>query len=410
MSQRETDSNKGGNVMLLGKLRFELIERMSVKTMRYVSAVPRAKADGLVARIYDMIAEDFFINGSLTSHSKVPPLLAGVWTGGRESILVADRLDRTTKEAMTAVLSRVNDCPYCGDMLVSLVHGGGKHEAASQILSQSEEEIADPILRERLEWVKAVATPGSRPSAGTPFTAEQLPEAIGSLLAMSHINRFSHVVMAGSPVKAPLGFQGIKSAALRMFGSVLKTTTERPIEPGRALDLLPPAPLPDDFYWAEPNPRIASALSRWAGAVERESARVVQPHIRNLVYNNLQCWQGEPMPISRSWVDKEVEGLTGPDRAIARFALVLAKAPYQVDEALVGEILREDRDEARFIRVLAWASFSAARRIAKRVADTVRRPATEDEKLKKKKEAYGSGKVVAKSVNQFAPKSSQPSH
>ena len=67
-----------------------------------------------------------------------------------------------------------------------------------------------------------------------------------------------------------------------MFGTVLKTTTERHIQPGRALDLLPPAPLPDDMYWAEPNPRIASALSRWAGVVERESALVVQPHIRNL--------------------------------------------------------------------------------------------------------------------------------
>ena len=125
----------------------------------------------------------------------------------RESILVADRLDRTTKEAMTAVLSRVNDCLYCGDMLVSLVHGGGKHEAASQIFSRKEEEIADPILRERLEWVKAVATPGSQSPADTPFTAEQLPEVIGSLLAMSHINRFSHVVMAGSPLKAPLGLR-----------------------------------------------------------------------------------------------------------------------------------------------------------------------------------------------------------
>src|SRR5262245_55511690 len=111
LRRRRISEPKGGKIMLLGKLRFELIERLSVKTMRYVSAVPRAKANGLVARIYDMIAEDFFINGSLTSHSKVPPLLAGVWTGGRESILVADRLDRTTKEAMMAVLSRVNDCP-----------------------------------------------------------------------------------------------------------------------------------------------------------------------------------------------------------------------------------------------------------------------------------------------------------
>jgi len=275
---------------------------------------------------------------------------------------------------MMAVLSRVNDCPYCGDMLVSLVHGGGKHEAASQILSRSEAEIADPTLRERLAWVKAVATPGSELPVHTPFATEQLPEVIGSLLAMSHINRFSHVVMGGSPVNAPLGFQGIKSAALRMFGSVLKTTTERPIQPGRALDLLPPAPLPDDMYWAEPNPRIAAAVSRWAGVVERESAGVVRPYIRNLVHDNLLCWMGEPMPISRSWVDKEVESLSGRDRALARFALVLAKAPYQVDEALVGEILPEDGDETRFVRILAWASFSAARRIAQRVADTVYGP------------------------------------
>jgi hypothetical protein len=73
-------------------------------------------------------------------------------------------------------------------------------------------------------------------------------------------------------------------------------------------------------------------------------------------------------------VDKEVEGLTGGDRAIARLALVVAKAPYQVDEALVGDILGEDRDETRLIRVLAWASFSAARRIAERIADAVRKP------------------------------------
>jgi hypothetical protein len=58
--------------MLPKKLRFNLFERMSVKTMRYVSAVPSREAEGLVARIYDMIAEDFFVNGSLTSHSKVP--------------------------------------------------------------------------------------------------------------------------------------------------------------------------------------------------------------------------------------------------------------------------------------------------------------------------------------------------
>src|SRR5215470_6576758 len=101
-------------IMLPKTLRFWLFEALSLRTMRYVHAIPRRKATGLVAQVYDMIEEDFFINGSLISRSKVPALMAGIWTAGRESILVDDHLDRTTKEAMNAALSQVNDCPYCG--------------------------------------------------------------------------------------------------------------------------------------------------------------------------------------------------------------------------------------------------------------------------------------------------------
>jgi AhpD family alkylhydroperoxidase len=322
-----------------------------------------------VAQVYDMIEEDFFINGSLTSRSKVPPLLAGIWTAGRESILVDDRLDRTTKEAMNAVLSQVNDCPYCGDMLVSLVHAGGNHEAASLIFAESEAQISDATLRNRLAWVKSIATPGTKSHPPAPFATEELPEAIAALMAMSDINRFSHVVMDGSPVSAPLGLQSVKTAALRLFGGELRSTHVGRLAPGRALPLLPSASLPADMRWATPNPRIADALARWAAVVERETAGVVSPAVRELVARNLRNWQGALMPISRSWVDPEVSALTGPDRAIARLALVLAKAPYQVDEALVEDVLSEDRGEERFIRILAWATFSGARRFAQRIAE-----------------------------------------
>jgi hypothetical protein len=46
--------------MLPEKMRFDLFDRLSVKTMRYVNPVPRREAKGLVKRVYDMIAEDFF--------------------------------------------------------------------------------------------------------------------------------------------------------------------------------------------------------------------------------------------------------------------------------------------------------------------------------------------------------------
>jgi hypothetical protein len=79
------------------------------------------------------------------------------------------------------------------------------------------------------------------------------------------------------------------------------------------------------------------------------------------------------MPLSRSWVDDEVAGLQGKDRDIARFALVAAKASYQVDDALVEQVLGEERDQERLIRVLAWAAFSAARRIAELAAGATTR-------------------------------------
>src|SRR5262249_36315469 len=106
--------------------------------------------------------------------------------------------------------------------------------------------------------------------------------------------------------------------------------------------------------------------------------------------------EGEPMPISRSWVDKEVEGLTGGDRAIARVALVLAKAPDQVDDTLVGEILRGDREEKRVIRVLGAGSFCAGRRIAKRIADTV-----VESKMAKETKFKGRIGRIAASINQL---------
>ncbi|MGI9351772.1 MAG: carboxymuconolactone decarboxylase family protein [Rhizobiaceae bacterium] len=355
--------------MLPSKIRYWLFDRMSVKTMRYVSAVPTRKAEGLTKKVYDMIKEDFFKNGSLTSRSKVPELMAAIWTGGREAMLVEDKVDRTTKDAISAVLSQVNDCPYCEDMLVSLVHAGGEHEAAGDIFSQNDLSATEAGLRKVLEWVRAVAAPGQKEIPPNPFTADQLPEVFGTLLGMSDINRFSHVVMEDSPVNAPFGLQTAKAIALRYFGSELEITRQLSLEHGRALPLLPPANLPVDMHWAKPNPRVADALSRWSAAVERESKGVISQAVRKTVESSLTIWNGEQMPISRSWVNADVQDLYGADRAIARLAIVLAKAPYQVDEKMAEAVLGEDQDEERFIRILAWASFTGARRFVQLVAE-----------------------------------------
>ena len=354
--------------MLPSPIRYWLFDTLSVQTMRYVSAVPKRKARGLTKEVYEMIKEDFFKNGSLTSRSRVPALMAAIWTGGRESMLVADKVDRTTKDAISAVLSQVNDCPYCEDMLISLVHAGGEHDAAGDILRRSDFDAGDGMLQRRLEWVRAIATSCEDDIPETPFTAEQLPEVIATLMGMSDINRFSHVVMEDSPVRAPFGWQAFKAWALKAFGSELRVTRARALEPGRALKLLPPATLPDDMQWAALNPRVADAVARWSAVVEREGAKVISPRAREAVAGSLRDWRTEPMPLDSRWLDADVEHLTGEDRAIARLAIALAKAPYRVTERMIFDVLGQEPDEERFIRILAWSSFTGARHFARIVA------------------------------------------
>ena len=354
--------------LLPKQLRFWLFDTLSLKTMRYVHAVPHSKANGVVGEIYKQINEDFFVNGSLTSRSKVPSLLAAIWTAGRETILVSDQIDRTTKEAIAATISSVNDCPYCGDMLISLVQAGERADDARQILQEQEESISDPVLRERLIWVKSVTTPGHAPPSSTPFSKEQIPEVIGSIMAMSDINRFSHIVMDGSPVNAPLGFIRLKEWMLRIFGNELRATHSDFIQPGRTLHLLPPAILPDDLSWASSNHRIANAISQWIAAVENEAEGVVPEVVQQCVHHHLAKWQGESMPMSRRWVEEEVKQLTSENHVVAKFALLLAKASYQIDHELIQKVLAIAGSEKRFIRILAWCSYISARYIANRIA------------------------------------------
>ena len=341
--------------MLPDTLRLWMFDRLSVKTMRYVDAVKRKEATGLVKQVYDQIEDDFFINGSLTSRSAAPPLLAAIWTSGRETMLVDDALDRSTKEAICAVMSDVNDCPYCGDMLISLVDASDRHDAASSIFRRDLAAIDDPLLRRQLQWVEAVSTPGTEDIPPSPFTSDQLPEVLGSMMAMADINRFSHVVMDGSPVDLPAALQ---RPALRVFGRELRATKESTCLPGRSLELLPSAALPADLEFARPNPRIADALARWTAAVEREADGVVSDAVRDRVATVLRDWRNEPVPIG-GWVERELGDLQGEDRALAKLAITLAKAPYQVHEALVEPLV--DGDASRFVRKLAWASFTGAR-------------------------------------------------
>lgn len=139
-------------------------------------------------------------------------------------------------------------------------------------------------------------------------------------------------------------------------------------QPGRTLHLLPAASLPEDLHWVSSNPRIAKAIAQWTVAVEKEAQGVVPEAVQLCVHHQLAKWQGELMPISRSWVEEEVKQLANDNYVIAKFALLLAKASYQIDQKLMQEVLSIAGSEEDFIRILAWCSNTASRYVANRIS------------------------------------------
>lgn len=354
--------------MLPRFIRYRLFDFLSKTTMRYVEAAPRGKANPLAEEVYRQINRDFFVNGSLTSRSKVTNIFAATWMAGRETIIVDDKLDRITKEAIAATLSSVNDCPYCGDMLVSLVHAGDKHDSASAIFEGRQDDIEDSRMRELLNWVLEAATPGSPFPSNVPFTEEEMPEVLGSMMAMADINAFSHVVMDGSPVSAPLGSDKLKAIVLRIFATELGPTQAAEVPPGEGLKLVPAATLPEDMQWATGNPRIADAIGRWIAAVNREVSSAVSGKTIEFVESTLNAWDGAPPPMSRAWVEKDMIHAPEKEQHIIRLALVMSKAKYQLDDELIEQVLNDCPDQETFIRILAWCSNLSARCLVRNIA------------------------------------------
>jgi hypothetical protein len=141
----------------------------------------------------------------------------------------------------------------------------------------------------------------------------------------------------------------------RAGGRAFRPAVRRPKRRGDSADLLPSTPVPGDFGWATPDPAVAQAFARLAAATDVAGERALPPEVRALVESHLDEWDGEPPPLSRSWLSSEP--------AAARLALLSALAPWQVDDALIESHRATGAAEADILGTVAWAAFSAARRL-----------------------------------------------
>jgi AhpD family alkylhydroperoxidase len=340
-----------------------LVEWQGTRSIKYVTPVAPGDESGLLSAVYTQVRQGFgAVVAPFSLHSPSPEVAAAIWSITRET-LIAGRVPRSQKEAVSAAVSKTNACPYCVEAHTISLYAASEPGAAAAISDGRPDRIQNPSLRVLVDWASACRFPDSEAVQSPPFAPEEAPEIIGTAVAFHHINRMANIFLDDSSMPVTLPSKVLNKAMKRIGGAAMRDVIKQELTPGESLSLLPEAALPKDMAWASANPNVAEAFARAAAAIERAASGVIPEPVRILVLECLQLWRGEEMGLSRSWADEAVAVIDETDRPLARLALLAALASYQVDENIVSETRTRLPDDADFIAAVAWASFTAARRI-----------------------------------------------
>ncbi|MFH9426154.1 carboxymuconolactone decarboxylase family protein [Streptomyces sp. NPDC017529] len=323
--------------------------RTSLSRVRHVSPVLPASADGLVAAVYDAAERDFgLLAPPVALHSPDPRLLAAAWMLLRETLVATGRMARADKEAVATAVSEANHCPYCSEVHGATLHGllaGGAGNGSSPTGPGG----------------PAVRAVGPAPPWGVPVPSAHSPEAVGVAVTFHYLNRVVNVFLGEPPVPSSAP-ESARRASRLVLGRLLRARAGRHHEPGRSLDLLPAAALPEDLAWAAPTPTVAGAFARAAAAIGAAADGAVPEPVRGLVHDHVDRWDGAPTGLGLTWLDEALACLPPEDRPAGRLALLTALASYRVDERTVAPLRRAGYGDRELVALVAWAAFAAARR------------------------------------------------
>jgi AhpD family alkylhydroperoxidase len=333
-----------------------------VVAVKYVNIVSPAQAQGPVGEIYKQTRREMgLLPEAVTLFSPAPEINIASWALFRELMIATGRAAKADKEAIAAVVSRQNECPYCVDAHTIMLYGSGGGKFATQLLSGVPAEQLHPSLRRLAEWAERGATEATA-SGQAPFPADQLPELVGTVVEFHFLNRMLNVVVGQTFLPGrPRAHRIVRPITAMVLRRKIRATN--PTGKAAGLDFSASQPLPGDLSWATPNPSVAVALSAMVTATERAAARAASPAARDVIQEAIGSWTGENLPLTSSWLDQAVAAASPGDQPAIRLALLTAVASYRVTEAdVIAYRAQRDADED-LIGLLSWSAFSAARRI-----------------------------------------------
>jgi AhpD family alkylhydroperoxidase len=325
-----------------------------VKFINHIQPVEPRNAHGVVADVYAEARREFGrLPEPVSMLSPHVELLAAWWATLRET-LIAGTAPRGHKEAVAAAVAVTQRCPWCVDAHATMLYAAGESRAAAAILADTPLSDTDPIAP-YIAWARGTATQGG---AAAPFGPDEAVEYISTAMIFHFVTRLVLVLLDETFLP---GGPRAQSLMRRAAGMAFARKVRSNHRPGLASARLASYPLPDDLGWAAASPPVAASLAALTGCLEK--SQHLPDESRAVVGRAVTAWGGEPMPISSSWTDEHTDSLPEDLRAVTRVALLTSLAPHQLTNADVAAARPLLVTDASFVAALAWAAWTAARRI-----------------------------------------------
>ena len=177
-----------------------------------------------------------------------------------------------------------------------------------------------------------------------------------AVLLWGYINRMTNVLLVESAWQKLGPARGVFTGLMgRVFGALF---LHRRYQPGRSLEFITPASLPEHLAWAQGHEQIAAALASFHGQISKLARDRIPPEVQAFVLEFVRQHRGQQMGLSRRWASDTVQDLEPSQRLLAQILLLTALAAHQLDDEMILRWRQTHPTDTDLIAVLAWGSYA----------------------------------------------------